>query len=635
MIFDLAVIGGGINGCGIARDAAGRGLSVVLLEQGDLAGATSSASTKLIHGGLRYLERREFRLVREALAEREVLLRMAPHIAWPLRFVLPHHAGLRPWPLIRFGLYLYDHLGGRRILPPTRTLDLRADPAGAPLQPRYTRGFEYSDCWVDDARLVVLNARDAADRGADIRTRTRCIEARREGGLWRLAARSAEGGSEVAARALVNAGGPWVSRVLSGVVGANAPTRVRMVKGSHIVVRRRFAHDRCYMFQNADQRICFAIPYEQDFTLIGTTDEDYAGDPAAVAVTPDEEAYLCASVNEYLRAPVGPPDIVWRYAGVRPLRDDGASEAQEATRDYVLELDAPPDAPPLLSVFGGKITTYRRLAEAAMARLAPFFRRAGAPWTAGSSLPGGDFPWDGADALARELGAAYGFLSEATTHRLVRSYGTRAAAMLGDARSADDLGRAFGAGLTGREVSFLIETEWARTAEDILWRRSKLGLRLTDAQARSLRDFVVAAGISSSRRLAATKQRVEHLRRDAQPVIAFVERDRFRRVRGRTCRSRDRIEIGQLIAAHLGVGLRHRPPLGSVKRRSAPGGAGVLAAAGHKRRKTWDEDARNGPHRNRRTEDRPGAARFRGERGDPRHRGRCGRVLAGVGRADP
>ncbi len=369
-VFDLAVIGGGINGCGIARDAAGRGLSVLLLEQGDLAGATSSASTKLIHGGLRYLEHYAFRLVREALAEREVLLRAAPHIIQPLRFVLPHHPGLRPRWMIRAGLFLYDHLGGRDILPASRSLDLRRDPAGVPLQPRYTSGFEYSDCWADDARLVALNARDAAARGATIRTRTRCTEARVIDGLWHL---TAQDGSTACARALVNATGPWVSQLLSGALGETAPTRIRMVKGSHIVVPRLFDHDRCYMFQNADGRICFAIPYQDDFTLIGTTDEDYTGDPAEAAISPAEEQYLCAAVSAYLRVPVDPAAICWRYAGVRPLRDDGSSKAQEATRDYVLEVQAPTGSPPLLSVFGGKLTTYRRLAEAALTRLTPIF----------------------------------------------------------------------------------------------------------------------------------------------------------------------------------------------------------------------------------------------------------------------
>ncbi|MBN8873122.1 MAG: glycerol-3-phosphate dehydrogenase [Rhodospirillales bacterium] len=472
-VFDLAIIGGGINGAGIARDAAGRGLSVLLLEQADLAGATSSASTKLIHGGLRYLEHYEFRLVREALAEREVLLQAAPHIAWPLRFVLPHHAGLRPWWMVRTGLFLYDHLGGRRILPPTRVLDLRTDPAGAPLKPDFTRGFEYSDCWVDDARLVVLAARDAALRGADIRTRTACVGARVEDGAWSL---TLGDGTQARARVLVNAAGPWVSQVLAEVVGANAPTRVRLVKGAHIVVPRLFAHDRCYIFQNADQRIVFAIPYQDDFTLIGTTDEEVEGDPRQVACTPADEAYLCAAVGTYLRTPVDPASIVWRYAGVRPLRDDGASKAQEATRDYVLELSG---TPPVLSVFGGKITTFRRLAESAMARLAPFFPGLKGAWTAGAPLPGGDFPWDGAPALQAELMRRHPFLPDKTARRLVRAYGTEAAEVLGDAQGWDDLGRWFGGGLTAREVDWLVRHEWARSAEDVLWRRSKLGLRLS------------------------------------------------------------------------------------------------------------------------------------------------------------
>ncbi|MDR3529807.1 MAG: glycerol-3-phosphate dehydrogenase [Rhodopila sp.] len=470
-IFDVAVVGGGINGTGIARDAAGRGLSVLLVEQGDLAGATSSASTKLIHGGLRYLEYREFRLVRESLTEREVLLRAAPHIVWPLRFVLPHHAGLRPWWMVRAGLFLYDHLGGRRILPPTRMVDLRRDPVGVPLKPEFTTGFEYSDCWVDDARLVVLNARDAAARGADIRTRTECLAARPVDGTWSLTLGS---GEEARARVLVNAAGPWVSKFLAGALGQNAPTRVRLVKGSHIVVRRLFPHDRCYIFQNRDGRVCFAIPYERDFTLIGTTDEDYEGDPYAAAISPAEEAYLLSAVGRYLRTPIDPGSIVWRYAGVRPLRDDGSSSAQEATRDYVLELEG---SPPVLSVFGGKITTYRRLAEAAMGKLAPFFPGLPWAWTAGASLPGGDFPWDGAAALRDSLLGRYPFLAGATVERFVRSYGTLTTEMLGDAGSAGDLGQVVGADLTEREVAWLVRTEWARTEDDILWRRSKLGLR--------------------------------------------------------------------------------------------------------------------------------------------------------------
>ena len=483
--FDLAVVGGGINGAGIARDAAGRGLTVLLLEQGDLAGATSSASTKLIHGGLRYLEHYKFRLVRESLREREVLLNAAPHIVRPLRFVLPHHAGLRPAWMIRSGLFLYDHLGGRKILPPARAVDLRKDPAGAPLKPEFSTGFEYSDCWVDDARLVILNARDAVLRGADIRPRTACVDARPEDGLWSLTLGS---GQKVLARALVNATGPWVSRFLSSVVGHNAPTRVRMVKGSHIVVRRLFEHDKCYIFQNRDGRVCFAIPYESDFTLIGTTDEDYDGDPSAVTVSSTEEAYLLAAVSSYLRTPIDPSAIVWRYAGVRPLRDDGVSQAQDATRDYVLELE---NNPPLLSVFGGKITTYRRLAEAAMAKLAPFFPDLGRSWTAFAFLPGGDFPWDGDQDLRDLLMARYPFLGRQTAHRYARSYGMMAHDMLGD---ATEPGRVIGADLTEREVVWLMRTEWARTADDILWRRTKLGLRFDAAQRADLEALMAEHG---------------------------------------------------------------------------------------------------------------------------------------------
>ncbi|HEY6433722.1 MAG TPA: glycerol-3-phosphate dehydrogenase [Acetobacteraceae bacterium] len=494
-LFDLAVIGGGINGVGIARDASGRGLSVLLLEQGDLAGATSSASTKLIHGGLRYLEHYAFRLVRESLAEREVLWRNAPHIVGPLRFVLPYHAGLRPRWMIRAGLFLYDHLGGRKLLPPTRVLDLRHDPAGAPLRAEFTRGFEYSDCRVDDARLVVLNARDAAAHGADIRTRTRCVAARIADGVWHL---ELDGGADAQARVLVNAGGPFVARILSSVIGHPAVTPIRLVKGSHIVVPRLFAHDRCYIFQNADGRVCFAIPYHDDFTLIGTTDEDYAGDPASVTPSVAEERYLCAAVGAYLRDPVDPESIVWRYAGVRPLRDDGASKAQEATRDYVLELHDAPDAAPVLSVFGGKLTTYRRLAEAAMTKVARFFPGLPGAWTANAPLPGGDFPCDGIETIRAELQRRYSFLGERTARRMVRAYGTLADDMLDGARLAADLGRRFGADLSEREVDWMVRREWARTADDVLWRRSKLGLRFsateTDALATYLSRLQAVAG---------------------------------------------------------------------------------------------------------------------------------------------
>ncbi len=491
-VYDLAIIGGGINGCGIARDAVGRGLSVALCEQGDLGGATSSASTKLIHGGLRYLEFYEFRLVREALVEREVLLRSAPHIIWPLRFVLPHHRGLRPWPVIRLGLFFYDYLGGRRILPPTRSLDLRRDAAGKKLKRIYRRAFEYSDCWVEDARLVVLTARDAADRGADIRTRTRCVAARRVGGEWRLTMEDRRTGSrfDMSARCLVNAGGPWVSQVIAEVAGLNVPARVRMVKGSHIVVDRVFDHDRAYIFQNADGRVCFAIPYERDFTLIGTTDEDFEGDPAAARISEQETDYLLGAVSEYLEKPLTHDMIRWTYAGVRPLYDDGASKAQEATRDYVLALDVPDGQPPLLSVFGGKITTHRRLAEQALKHLAETFPHMRAPWTKTATLPGGDMRVTSFEAWANNVADQYGFLNAGLVHRLCRAYGTRVQILLAGVFAATDLGRDFGAGLSAREVDYLIANEWAETADDILWRRTKLGLRLDREQASALGDYI-------------------------------------------------------------------------------------------------------------------------------------------------
>jgi glycerol-3-phosphate dehydrogenase len=485
-IVDVAIIGGGINGCGIARDAAGRGWSVYLCEANDLASATSSASTKLVHGGLRYLEYYEFRLVREALLEREILWGIAPHIVWPLRFVLPHHKGLRPAWLLRLGLFLYDHLGGRKRLPPTAMKTLRTDPAGRSLKPIYTLGFEYSDCWVEDSRMVVLSARDAADRGAAIATRTRCIAAGRHEDLWHLTVQQEGNGPEtIRARALVNAAGPWVGHVLQTVMHANAPAKVRMVKGSHIVVPRLYPEDHCYIFQNADNRIVFVIPYEQDFSLIGTTDLDYEGDPGDVAASADEVAYLCAGASEYLRIPVTPDQVVWTYSGVRPLYDDGASKAQAATRDYVLELDAPAGQAAQLSIFGGKITTHRRLAEAALARLAPHLpppTGQAEGWTGRNPLPGGDFPTDGFATLLQAMHARYPFVATPTMRRLVRAYGTCTAELLGDAASMADLGRLFGADLTEAELHYLVRREWARTAADIVWRRSKLGLRLTKQQ---------------------------------------------------------------------------------------------------------------------------------------------------------
>ncbi|MFN3147461.1 MAG: glycerol-3-phosphate dehydrogenase [Paracoccaceae bacterium] len=512
---DLLVIGGGINGCGIARDAVGRGLSVVLAEQGDLAQATSSASTKLFHGGLRYLEYFEFRLVREALVERETLLRAMPHISWPMRFVLPWHPAMRfdsetptsrllstvmPWMkgrrpawLIRLGLFLYDHLGGRRILPGTRTLDLRADPAGDPLQDRFATAYEYSDCWVEDARLVALNARDAERRGATILTRTRVTGARQQDGLWHVTLEDTETGQTLTRRArmLVNAAGPWVAQVLTGALGRNASAGVRLVRGSHIVTRKLYDHDRCYFFQGTDGRIIFAIPYETDFTLIGTTDQEHADPATPPTCTEAERDYLLRFASEYFRQPVTRDDIVWTYSGVRPLYDDGASSATAATRDYVLKLDETGGAP-VLNVYGGKITTYRRLAESALAKIAGVIPKTGAAWTAGVPLPGGDFPVDGVPDLIAGLHTEYPFLSERWARRLVRAYGTEAREILGTATGPEDLGEDFGATLTGAEVAWLMDREYARTAEDVLWRRSKLGLRLDDDQVRALQAWMTS-----------------------------------------------------------------------------------------------------------------------------------------------
>lgn len=486
-IFDLAVIGGGVNGVGIARDAAGRGLKVCVIERDDLASGTSQWSTKLVHGGLRYLEHYAFRLVREALIEREVLLGMAPHIIRPLRFVLPHDEGQRPAWMLRAGLFLYDHLGGREVLPSSTSVDLTTDAAGAPLVERLTRGFEYSDCWVEDARLVVLNAMDARERGVDIRTRMSCLAARVVDGLWHLAIRTADGAmtESIAARGLVVAAGPWVGQVVQGVLGANTSAPVRLVKGSHIVLPRLFDHDRAYIFQNPDGRIVFAIPYEHDFTLVGTTDEEYTGDPATPAISDKETDYLIASMNRNFRRQVTRADIVWTYAGIRPLYDDGASAAKDATRDYVLDVSTSEGAP-RLTVYGGKITTYRRLAEHAMEKLAPHFPSVGKAWTAGATLPGGDFPVLSFAGLVADFQRAYPFLDHAHAVRLCRLYGTRAVRVLSGAARMEDLGRSYGAGLTDAEVDYLVAQEFARTAHDILWRRTKLGLRLSRDQASAL-----------------------------------------------------------------------------------------------------------------------------------------------------
>lgn len=496
-IYDVLVIGGGINGCGIARDAAGRGLSVLLCEKDDLAQATSSASTKLFHGGLRYLEYYQFRLVREALIEREILLRAMPHISWPMRFVLPHHGGLRPAWLLRLGLFLYDHLGGREILPPTEVLNLRSHPAGAPLKDMYQQGFEYSDCWVEDSRLVALNARDAELHGAKIKTRTRVETANRKDDFWNVTIQDTWNGeiSQVRTKAIINCGGPWVSEILHERIHENSKDGIRLVRGSHIVTKKLFEHDKSYIFQQSDGRIIFAIPYEDDFTLIGTTDVDHEGDPKDAICTTEEIEYLTAAASEYFEKTVTPDDVVWTFSGVRPLYDDNASSATEATRDYVLKTHDEHGKMPLLNVFGGKITTYRKLAESALTEIKNYFPKLGAPWTENTPLPGGSFPVDGAGRLALDLSTAYPFASDRLLVRLVKAYGTDSYQILGDAQSESDLGQLFGWDLFEREVQWLMVQEYARTAEDIVWRRSKLGLRLTDDEVASLQHWMQTEGV--------------------------------------------------------------------------------------------------------------------------------------------
>ena len=514
-IVDLFVIGGGINGCGIARDAAGRGLSVELAEMNDLASATSSASTKLFHGGLRYLEYWEIGLVRSALIEREVLLKAMPHISWPMRFVLPYHKDMRfegdtptskllnvvmPWMkgrrpawLIRFGLFLYDNLGGRQILKGTTSLKLAEAPEGIPLQDRFKRAYEYSDCWIEDSRLVVLNARDAEARGARISVRTKVVSAQQVNGIWQITLEPSDGSAPrvVSARMLVNAGGPWVEDIIRNTVRINSTQGVRLVRGSHIVTPKLYDHDKCYFFQGEDGRIVFTIPYETDFTLIGTTDaahDDVSQEPLC---TPEEQSYLIDFVSKYLKRPITKNDIVWTYSGVRPLYDDGATSATAATRDYVLSVNETAGAP-ILNVFGGKITTYRKLAEAALAKIVPFFPDAGQPWTAGVAMPGGNFPVDGVPALKVRLLEQYPFLTQRWCNRMIKAYGLDAFDVLGNAKTGSDLGQSFGADLTEREVAWLVENEFARTAEDIVWRRSKLGLRMTMVEIAALDDWMTA-----------------------------------------------------------------------------------------------------------------------------------------------
>jgi glycerol-3-phosphate dehydrogenase len=500
--FDLLIIGGGINGCGIARDASGRGLSVCLTEMNDLGSATSSASTKLFHGGLRYLEYFEFRLVREALVEREILLKAMPHIAWPMRFVLPYHADMRfdhqtptskllrvflPWMkgrrpawTIRLGLFMYDNLGGREILPSTTRLDLKTAPEGKPLKDKFTKAYEYSDCWVEDSRLVVLNARDAEGRGATILSRHKVVSADCENGMWivQLHNNQTNKNSTVTAKMVINAAGPWVGDVLRGTLKSNQEGSVRLVRGSHIVTKRLFDHDKCYFFQGTDGRISFAIPYENNFTLIGTTDAEHADVSRTPECTPKEQTYLLDFINQYLKNPISDADVVWTYSGVRPLYDDGATSASAVSRDYVIKVDESRGAP-ALNIFGGKITTYRKLAESAMEEISKFFPQVSAPWTAGVAMPGGDFPVDGVDDLTGKLTKEYSFLSQAWAKRLIRGYGTEARTILAGATEKGDLGKWFGSNLTEREVEWLMEKEYAIEADDIVWRRTKLGLVMT------------------------------------------------------------------------------------------------------------------------------------------------------------
>jgi glycerol-3-phosphate dehydrogenase len=499
--FDLIIIGGGINGCGIARDAAGRGLSVLVVEQGDLASATSSASTKLIHGGLRYLEHFEFRLVREALMERERLLEAAPHIIWPVRFVLPHESGVRPAWLVRLGLALYDHLAPRKKLAGSKTIRFANHAYGQPLKPHFKVGFAYSDCWVEDSRLVVLNAMDARERGADIRVQTRLTDAARDEDGWLVTLQDSVSGriSKVRGHVIVNAAGPWVADVLRGNLGVATAKSVRLVKGSHIVVPKLYDGDHAYILQNSDKRIVFAIPYEQSFTLIGTTDVPYQGGPGPIKISDEEVSYLCDSINHYWRAKIAPKDVVWSYSGVRPLFDDGSIDASVVTRDYVFDLDAPDGLAPALSVFGGKITTYRCLAEHVMADLSRFFPALKPAWTKGAVLPGGDIPDGDFAAFVDSLLAEKPFLAPEIARRLARAYGTKAREILADAQKYEDLGHDFGNGLTEAEIDYLVDSEFATTAEDIVWRRSKLGLHLPESAAAEIAHYLRQGEIDQER----------------------------------------------------------------------------------------------------------------------------------------
>ena len=488
---DLLVVGGGVNGTGIARDAAGRGLKVVLCEQDDLASHTSSASTKLIHGGLRYLEQLHFGLVRKALEEREVLLASAPHIMWPLRFVVPHDRHLRPLWLIRAGLFLYDHLAKRRLLPASQATDLRQHVAGEPLDSRFARGFIYSDVWVDDARLVVLSARDAAEHGATILTGARCSRLTRTDGTWCATLLDRSGAEQtVRARAVINATGPWVGQFIREATPVTAARQVRLVKGSHIIVPRLFEHRFAYLFQNADRRVVFALPYERQFTLIGTTDLDYAGDPASPRIEAAEVEYLCATPNRYFRQQITRADVRWSYSGVRPLLADESRDASGVTRDYALDIED--REAPLLSVFGGKITTYRRLAEDAVNLLAPLLGARAPPWTVNATLPGGDLPQGSFAVFLRTIERRYPWIPARLQQRYAHAYGTRLHRLLGAAARLADLGPELLPGLFAREVEYLCREEFACSAEDILWRRSKLGLHLLGTDLAPLERWLAA-----------------------------------------------------------------------------------------------------------------------------------------------
>lgn len=513
-IFDIFIIGGGINGCGIARDAAGRGYLVALAEMNDLASATSSSSTKLFHGGLRYLEFFEFNLVRKALKEREVLLNAMPHISWPMRFVLPVHKDMRfesdtptsrllsfvmPWLkgsrpawLIRFGLFLYDHLGGRKVLPSTTTLDLANDQAGQAIDDRFKKAFEYSDCWVEDARLVILNARDAQNRGANIMPRTKVLSASQNDGLWHIECQNEDGTKQShQARMIVNAAGPWVGEIIQNSIRLNSTEGIRLVRGSHIVTKRLYNHDKAYFFQGTDGRIIFAIPFEEDFTLIGTTDAEHDDLEEKPFCTKIESDYLIKFANEYFKSDISQKDIVWTYSGVRPLYDDGASSATAATRDYVLSLNTSGGAP-VLNIFGGKITTYRKLAEGSLDKIEECFACETKHWTAGVALPGGSVAINGIDALRDDLAKQLPFFDGFTTRRLIRQYGTQASEIFASVKTKNDLGKIFVNGISSIELDWAIENEWVKCAEDFLWRRSKMGLRVSKAETVAIEKYIAS-----------------------------------------------------------------------------------------------------------------------------------------------